>query len=360
MANALVSRAIEIIRANQASSGAYIASPNFPPYRYAWFRDGAFVAYAMDGVGETASAARFHDWAAATIAQHAAQAHAGITRARRGESLKSEEGLHTRYALDGAEGDEIWPNFQLDGLGTWLWSAVEYLKRHDDVSAATRWSDSLHLAADYLGTLWRVPNYDCWEEFGDRVHVSTLSALYGGLRAFADWQGDPARAHIADEIRAFVLEEGVREGHLIKFLGNLEVDASLLGAAIPYHVLAVDDPLMAATIEKIERDLRRDGAGVHRYAADSYYGGGEWVLLTAWLGWYYAACGEVTRARDCLAWVVAQADAQGELPEQVPVNLNVPSQYSEWLMRWGPIAKPLLWSHAQFLILWKSLNDPSH
>ena len=357
MADELVTRSIEIIRANQAPSGAYIASPNFPPYRYAWFRDGAFIAYAMDWVGEAESAARFHDWAAATVARHAAKAQAGITRARRGESLKSEDGLHTRYALDGTEGNEPWPNFQLDGLGTWLWSAVEYLKRHDDASSATRWADSLNLVADYLGALWRLPSYDCWEEFGDRVHVSTLSALYGGLRAFADWRGDPVWARVADEIRAFVLEEGVRDGHLIKFIGNHEVDASLLGAAIPYHLLAVDDPRMLATVEKIERNLRRDRAGVHRYAADSYYGGGEWVLLTAWLGWYYAERGESARARDCLAWVVAQADAQDQLPEQVSVSLNVPSKYAEWLTRWGPIAKPLLWSHAQFLILWKALND---
>jgi len=26
---------------------------------------------------------------------------------------------------------------------------------------------------------------------------------------------------------------------------------------------------------------------MHRYADDTYYGGGEWVLLATWLGWYY-------------------------------------------------------------------------
>lgn len=132
------------------------------------------------------------------------------------------------------------------------------------------------------------------------------------------------------------------------------MDASLLGAAVPYGLLAADDPRMVATVKTIERDLRK--GGVHRYAADSYYGGGEWILLTAWLGWYYAECGESAKARECLDWVAQHADAEGELPEQVATHLNVPGKYAEWVARWGPVAKPLLWSHAQYLILLKALN----
>lgn len=346
----------EMILTTQAPSGAYIASPNFPMYHYAWFRDGAFIAYAMDLIGEHASAARFHDWAAATIARHAAKVQGCIAKAPRGEPISPSDGLHTRYTLEGAEGTEAWTNFQLDGFGTWLWSAIEHLRRTRDDAAAARWADSLALVADYLAALWRQPSYDCWEEFGDHLHISTLAALYGGLRAYTDWRNDSARARVAEEIREFVLEQGVRNGHLVKFIGSDAVDASLLGAATPYRLLAPNDPRMVATVEKIERDLRRDGGGVHRYAADSYYGGGEWILLTAWLGWYYAERGETARAHDCFAWAMAQADERGELPEQIPVHLNAPSEYSTWVARWGAIAKPLLWSHAKFLIVWKALN----
>jgi len=48
----LAQRSIDIILQNQASSGAYLASPNFPNYRFCWFRDGSFTAYAMDLIGE--------------------------------------------------------------------------------------------------------------------------------------------------------------------------------------------------------------------------------------------------------------------------------------------------------------------
>ncbi len=66
----LFQRSIDIILSNQAPSGAYPASPTFPTYRYSWFRDGAFIAHAMDLVGEHESARRFHDWAVSTILRH--------------------------------------------------------------------------------------------------------------------------------------------------------------------------------------------------------------------------------------------------------------------------------------------------
>ncbi len=60
----LVDRSIEIIYDGQSDTGAYLASPNFETYHYSWFRDGAFIAYAMDKVGESKSAERFHTWVA--------------------------------------------------------------------------------------------------------------------------------------------------------------------------------------------------------------------------------------------------------------------------------------------------------
>jgi len=38
------------------------------------------------------------------------------------------------------------------------------------------------------------------------------------------------------------------------------------------------------------------------------------------------------------------------LPEQVTVASQFPDEVEPWLERWGPVATPLLWSHAMFLI----------
>ena len=350
----LFHHSVQVILANQAPTGAYIASPDFPTYRYSWFRDGAFIAYAMDLVGEHESARRFHDWAARTVLRHADKARRAIEKAQRGEP-PGEDYLHTRYTLEGEEDDE-WPNFQLDGFGTWLWALAQHLRLRGG-RLASHWRQAVHLTGSYLAALWRFPCYDLWEEHPDKIHPYTLAAIYAGLQAVGMLTDGEAWPATCNEIHRFVLEYGVRDGHLVKYLGSEAVDASLLGVAIPYRLLAPNDPIMQATVARIETDLRHQGGGVHRYAQDTYYGGGEWVLLAAWLSWYYAEVREFERARELLSWVEAQADEEGNLPEQVPHSLNDPAQYQAWKDKWGDIAKPLLWSHAKYLILCKGLKQ---
>ncbi|MBK9714536.1 MAG: glycoside hydrolase family 15 protein [Kouleothrix sp.] len=345
----LYTYSLDLIRANQSPSGAYVASPTFATYRYCWFRDGAYIAYAMDLSGDHDSAARFYEWAADAVRARADAVERAITASARGQPAPDDL-LHTRYTLDGAVGTDDWPNFQLDGFGTLLWGMAEHL-RLGQAGLPARWRDAVALLARYLGALWRLPCYDCWEEFSQHVHTSTLAAIYGGLSAAATLLGEAGPAQAAAEIRAFVLERCVSGGSLVKFVGSDAVDANLIHAATPYRLLGPDDPLMRATVARIESELRRDGGGVHRYADDSYYGGGEWVLLSAYLGWYYVEIGEPARAQALLDWVAAQADADSSLPEQVAEHLNHPDMLPVWEQRWGTSARPLLWSHAAYLTL---------
>lgn len=348
----LYRRSIEVIPTHQSSNGGYLASPTFPDYRYCWFRDGAYTAYAMDLVGEHDSARRFHDWCAWIINRRRAVVKRATEKAHRGEALDEKDYLHTRYTLDGREGeDTAWPNFQLDGLGTWLWSLTEHARLAGLETLPPDWQEAASLAARYLAALWLHPCYDCWEEFGDQLHPYTLAAIYGGLRALTSLSLDGEWGAVPAAIRAYVLEQGVHEGRLVKSVGNPSVDASLTGVATPYRLLEPDDALMRATVARIEADLRPEGGGVHRYVADTYYGGGEWVLLTAWLGWYYAEMRESEKAEEMLAWIEAQADEQGNLPEQVPRTLIAPRYLEIWRQQRGEIANPLLWSHAKYIIL---------
>jgi GH15 family glucan-1,4-alpha-glucosidase len=350
----LYTHSIALIRAHQSPNGAYVASPTFPTYHYCWFRDGTYIAYAMDLVGEHASARRFYDWAAAMVASRAAAVERAIAAAPYGQPAPADL-LDTRYTLDGAVGTDDWPNFQLDGFGTLLWGMQQHLAAaHSPLPDA--WRPAVQLLARYLGALWQLPCYDCWEEFGDKIHTATLAALYGGLCAAAALLGDDAPAATSEAIRAFVLRSCVRDGVLSKFIGSAWVDGSLVHAATPYRLLEPGDPRMAATIERIERDLRVDGGGVHRYVDDSYYGGGEWILLTAYLGWYYVETGVPHRAHELLAWIERKATAEGDMPEQVAANLNHPDMLPVWNERWGTSACPLLWSHAAYLTLHTLLN----
>jgi len=357
--NDLYQRSIEIILEHQSASGAYIASPNFPTYHYCWFRDGSFTAYAMDLAGQHESAGRFHRWVAGRVNERRDLVRTALVKARSGEKLTESEILHTRYRLDGTDGEPgNWPNFQLDGFGTWLWALNEHRKHNPEMQLSAELSDAAELVADYLGELWSLPCYDCWEEFPDHVHPHTLAAIYGGLQAHSELTG---RSHrdATGAIRKQVMAGAEAFGHFPKFPGSPAVDASLLGLAVPYGVVAPDDSTMLKTVEYIESTILREG-GLHRYAADSYYGGGAWTLLTAWLGWYYielaAKCPDLApglrqKIRTCQSWIEACAGKDLHLPEQVAENLNVPSHYSIWVERWGEIASPLLWSHAKYIIL---------
>ncbi len=355
----LAQRSIEVIRASQHPAGAYLASPAFPVYQYSWLRDGAFIADAMSRCGDVGSAEAFFSWCAGVIEARRERIESLIARKREGSAIGHDEFLPTRYLADGSESAEEWTDFQLDGYGAWLWALDEHCRRHR--RPVGPWIEGAVLSARYVAAFWDHPSYDWWEEHPDHSHVSTLAALYGGLRSVAGMPSiDPdlrsGFAVAAAEIRGAVRSDAGPRGHLAKWLGGDAVDASLLSVATPFRLLEPDDPLMAETLSVIEVDLLRDG-GVHRYADDTYYGGGQWLLLAALLGWHYVEVGRMDGAFAELAWVVGQATVDDDLPEQVPQHLLAPARRKEWVDRWGPVACPLLWSHAMFLTLALSLRQ---
>ena len=344
---------IQVILENQAKSGAYIASPNFRNYHYCWFRDGAFIAYSMDIYGQNESAHSFYSWVADVIMERKEVIRTAIEKVKNCEPLQESDILHTRYTLTGEDGDDVWPNFQLDGLGAWLWGVMQH-KKIINCQLSDRILESIDLTAQYLSHLWQMPCYDCWEEFPDRVHTYTLAALCGGLKSISDITHD-RYAETVRVIRSFINKNSISDDHYVKYIGSQDIDAGLLGLIVPYGVFSPEDITVKNTIWKIEMDLVHGGGG-HRYVDDTYYGGGEWILLTGWLGWYYAKTGERKKALQCLHWIERQFDKSGNLPEQVPESLNKPEMYSYWIKRWGNIAAPLLWSHAMYLILQKELR----
>lgn len=358
-ADALAARSVALILRHQAPSGAYPASPTFPVYRFSWLRDGAFIADAMSRVGERASADAFHGWSATVVEARVEQIDRLVERRAGGDAIDLAEFLHTRYTVDGDEADEEWWNHQLDGYGAWLWALAAHVGRAGNGSFA-RFTPAVAATARYLIAFWDHPCYDTWEEHGDRVHVATLAAIAAGLRAAAGWPGigpelaDEAAA-VGRRIEQRVRDEAVRAGRLIKWLGGVDLDANLLFCALPFRLVTPDDPLMRGTVTALERAGLAHG-GVHRHLADVFYGGGEWVLLAAQLGSHFVATGNLDAAESQLEWVVAQADGDGFLPEQVSTHLLYPETLGEWQARWGPIARPLLWSHAMFLNLYHDLR----
>jgi GH15 family glucan-1,4-alpha-glucosidase len=210
-------------------------------------------------------------------------------------------GFEARYTLDGERDASEWPHRQHDGWGLFLWAVREHCARH---GGGGRWQEAVSATAAQLERVREQPCVDWWEE-REGVHAATLACIAAGL-------GDELDLSRADErLDASLL--------VLPFLGFGPVDVS---------------PLVSP------------GGGVHRHLDDVYYGGGEWLLLTAMLG-----LAEPERGGERLEWIAAHATPDGALPEQSQDHLLHPESYGEWVGRWGPPPSPLLWSHAMFLTL---------
>jgi GH15 family glucan-1,4-alpha-glucosidase len=284
----LVGRSVEVILAGQSPSGGYVACPDFPNYRYAWLRDGCFVADAMREAGEVESCDRFLDWCARIV-------------------MRSPAGpFDARYTLDGQPDPTEWPHRQIDGWGLFLGT----VRRR----GSARWDEPVAHVARWLERVWGEPSVDWWEE-RTGVHAVTLWCVGNGLQS--------------EEIRREALAHA-----------RDRLDASLLFIGRP------------DLVEWVEESLVSPSGGVWRNLDDEYYGGGEWLLLTAMLG-----LAKPDRAAGCLGWIEAHATVSGLLPEQSQDHLLRPERYEPWVERWGAPPCPLLWSHAMYLRLHHALRD---
>ncbi len=376
--SSLYQKSIQIIKAGQSPSGAYIASPNFPTYHYCWLRDGSFTAHAMDVAGETESAEAFFRWVGRTVQKYGYKVAEVRRHLEEGLPIGKDDTMHTRFTLDSEEvtSDSTWGNFQVDGYGTWLWALAEHVRRTGNVSLLQELAEPIDITLQYLELVWKLPNYDCWEEYPEYLHPYSLATVYGGLAAVDGLVRDGMIAapavdvkRLSGQVSDFLQKHAVGDGVFVKsiwpangkgtpgqFICN-GVDASLLGLAIPYHVFPLDHPLVLGTIQAIEKDLHHPHGGVYRYKEDVYYGGGEWILLAAWLGWYDAQVGNLEQAEELLHWIESQADGEEQLAEQISDHILAPDQYEPWVKKWGPVAKPLLWSHAMYIILVNAIQQ---
>jgi GH15 family glucan-1,4-alpha-glucosidase len=296
----------------QQPTGAYPASPNFEVYNYSWFRDGAFIADGMSRAGHVDSAERFFDWCSNIVVE-------------RRDHILSGGKLDARYTYDGKESTEDWETFQLDGYGTLLWAIQQHSSRHNrDVS---QYQEAAGLIQHYLATNWREPCFDWWEERKGR-HAASLSCIYAGLNAYQHPEAHAVKSAID--------------------LSNERTDSSLLICGL---LDAVDSTTFAPVLDRIESELVSPDGGVYRYKDDTYYGGGEWSVLTNMLGWYYVKEGRIADAENKLSWVNQQIQQNGWIAEQSQKNMLHPENYRPWVEKWGQPANPLLWSQATMLTL---------
>jgi len=346
---------VDAILRNQSVSGAIVASPDFAQYHFCWLRDGSFSAFALDRAGEHEASARYHAWVNDAIGGISGIIDDVIEKMVRGEPLDPSIMPPARFALDGTSVIDDWPNFQIDGYGTWLWSLGQHLVESGQTSLPKYLRSSVARSARYLSTFALTPCYDVWEENGSAVHTSTLACVYGGLTTAARMLDDPDLLDSAALVKSR-LDQAVINGVFVKSSENSDVDASELWLLTPFEAVEAHDQTFAETVATIEHRLVLDG-GIRRYSTDVYFGSGAWPVLTASLGWYALVVGDVDKAKRCLAWVAAHFDEDGLLGEQYGGDRRDTRHYDEWVERWGPPAKNLTWSYAMYVVLMIAIDE---
>ncbi len=331
-----------VMRHLSGSDGAIIASPDTrslvaagDTYNYCWWRDGGYVAKAMDEAGLYEGASRF-----LAFAQH----------------CQSPDGsFFHRHFPDGALGS-TWhppPFLQIDQTATVVAAAWHHFKRGRDPDVLVTLWPLVKGAANFLASFRDAtthlprPSFDLWEERMG-VHLYSTAAVAHALERAARIAAeigkdpDPWRT-AANEVREAAISH-LYDANLGRFVRSVEprdekLDASVL-LALKLGLLPWDDPRARATVDAIEGRLWVPGTGgLARYEGDAYYGHeNPWIVCTLWLAEARLRLGEPARSRELIEWAVAHATPTHLLPEQVDRASGEPRS-----------ATPLAWSHSTFV-----------
>jgi glucoamylase len=366
-----------------SGTGGIIAAPECDPdfrssggYGLCWPRDGAFIGYTLDSIGQHDHARSFYDWALRV------QSEAGV--------------WYQRYYVNGQLAP-TWGLVQFDETGAIVWSICRHIRFTGDTAYGHKVFPQLVRACDYMQAkldpetglapltkdIWEerdgISTYACASTWAGFQELSKLAFRLGKVTEAERWASAATGLKVAIEtqlwdasherflrglktrIHSYEIERlysklGFSESDIleIEFAGrprffqyrDATVDASILGLSIPFGVFAPDDPRMLATAEAVAKHLASPVGGIRRYQDDAYRGGNPWVICTLWLALQDLASGQKERASKLYNWVLEHRTHLDLLPEQVDRTTGEPC----WVV-------PLGWSHAMFILISHALAE---
>jgi GH15 family glucan-1,4-alpha-glucosidase len=296
-------------------------------YRYTWIRDTTFTLQALHFLNLDWEAGEFMEFVAdlEPTEDGSLQIMYGIDGRR--DLRESTRDELTGYA--GARpvriGNGAFDQRQNDVFGAVLDSILLHTK-HSERLPRRLWP-IVQAQAECATQVWRNPDQGIWEARGKPQHyVSSKLMCWVALdRAakLAEIRGDPTLRETwqatADEIRADILEHGVRDGVLRQHYDTDALDASTLLASI-FGFLPGDDETLRKSVLAIANDLTEDGF-VLRYKTDETDDGlsgkeGTFLICSFWLVSALAIIGEQQPARDLMERLLRIASPLGLYAEE--------------------------------------------
>jgi len=300
-------------------------------YRYCWLRDSYFVVNALNRLGATETMENYLRYIAGIIAGVGDGPLQPVYRINGDAALTEQvEGSLAGYRGMGPVriGNDAFRQTQHDVYGSAILAAThsffdKRLIRGGDIALFERLEPLGHRAI----AVHDQPDAGIWE-FRNTARVHTFSSVMcwaacDRLARIAAQIGLPERASAwtaaAKQIHAFVTTHcwNERRGSYVGSVGSAETDASLLLLA-ELNFTTPDDPRFIATVEVIERELKR-GDYVFRYLEKDDFGTprNAFVICTFWLIDALAAIGRPDTARALFENLLSKRNQHGLLAEHL-------------------------------------------
>ena len=313
-------------------------------YRFTWIRDSTFTLQALHFLNLDWEADEFMQFVAdlepnddgALQIMYGIDGRRDLTESTRDE-LSGYAGAHPVRIGNGA-----FDQRQNDVFGAALDSILLHTRRSQRMPR--RLWPIVQSQAECATQVWQQPDQGIWEARGDPQHyVSSKLMCWVALdRAakLAHIGGDSALqktwSATADEIKADILDHGVRDGVLRQHYDTDALDASTLLAAL-FGFLPGDDERLRKSVEAIADDLTEDGF-VLRYRTDETDDGlsgkeGSFLICSFWLVSALAIVGDRQRARDLMERLLSVASPLGLYAEEFDTSTgrhlgNFPQAFS--------------------------------
>jgi GH15 family glucan-1,4-alpha-glucosidase len=323
-------------------------------YRFSWLRDSSVLIAALGMFGYREEARQFGRFLLSTTAGRTDELQ--ILYGIGGERFLQETDLNFLDGYRGSRpvrtGNGAFDQFQMDTYGELIgvmYGLIRNLGINYEVQMADPrsrfWMDFIRQVADTAASRWKEPDDGIWETRGGRQHFvfSKLMAWVALDRAITLFEPLPELnpdldgwRRARDELRQVIETQGVDPdtGAFVQAFGQKALDATGLQVLLS-GFLPPDDPRVTATVERIDKELTRNGH-VYRYIErkDGLPGEeGTFAFCTLWLTTCFAVRGDVERAEERLGQVLEYVNDLGLLAEEIdPVKHealgNVPQAFS--------------------------------
>jgi alpha,alpha-trehalase len=296
-------------------------------YRYTWIRDTTFTLQALHFLNL--------DWEADEFMQFVADLEPdqdGALQIMYGIDGRRDLTESTRDELSGYAGaspvrigNGAFDQRQNDVFGAALDSILIHTQRSQRLPR--RLWPIVQKQAECASAVWRNPDQGIWEARGAPQHyvssklmcwvaldrASKLGGIAGDSELEASWRAT------AEDIRADILEHGVRDGVLRQHYDTDALDASTLLAPI-FGFLPAADETLRNSVDAIADDLTEDGF-VLRYRTDETDDGlsgkeGSFLICSFWLVSALAIVGAEQRARDLMERLLSVSSPLGLYAEE--------------------------------------------